>query len=402
MPAPKVNKSQKAQTNKSASSAKLNLAKSVKQVKQVKQIKKNDPAKIKNLNVNSVDSKSSDDKSENKENLGSNYDKFENLPYSLKIEDPEYVMTSEDIRLRIMNDNNIYITKQIIDDIFKRVGFNYKVKDLKNFQIAMIHESYIMERLTDNKTAKLIREFDPIDPSRARKAIPLQTESYERLEFLGDSVIHYVLAKYLYDRYPEMHQGDLTLTRSKIEKKESLSKYSKELGLHKYVMIGYSVEQVNGRITNPSITEDIFESLVGALLLEAGIILTEEFIIKTIEYLEDIPEIIRTHNNYKDQLMQYFHKVDSKCRHDLKYIDEDFEDKNGKRKYHTRVYDKMTGQYLGEGQGRSKRSAQQNSAKDALLKLGLIGSICNSDNTDDYFEVDFDIDEEILKQQQQQ
>lgn len=316
-------------------------------------------------------------------------------PYALKIEDPDYIMTPEDIRLRIMNDSNVYIKPEDINSVFFRVGFDYKIRHIETYQTAMIHESYMVDRLTDNKTLKLIRDFEPITPDRAAKALPLQIKSYERLEFLGDSVIHYVLAKYLFERYPEMHQGDLTLTRSKIEKKDSLSKYSKELGLHKFVMIGYSIEQVNGRITNPSITEDVFESLVGALLLEAGILKAEEFVIKAIEYLEDIPEIIRTHDNYKDKLMQHYHKIDSKCRHDLRYIDEDFEDKNGKRKYHTRVYDKMTGQFLGEGQGRSKRSAQQNAAKDALLQIGLIGT---DENSDEYLEFDFDIDEVLDNQ----
>jgi ribonuclease-3 len=313
---------------------------------------------------------------------------------SLKITDPDYVMTSEDITYRILNDKNILITEDAINAIFDRVGFNYKVKDLYTFQTAMIHESYMVDRLTDSKTAKLIRECDSIDPRRAEKALPLQTRSYERLEFLGDSVIHYALAQYLFIRNPNSHQGFLTSKRSQIEKKESLAKYGRKLGLQKYVMIGYSIEQVNGRLIYDSITEDVFEAFVGALNLEAGIDQTSKFVIKAYEELGDYAEDVRTNDNYKDQLMQHFHKIDPNYRHDLKYSDEDFEDKNGKRKYHTRVFDRMNGDFLGEGVGKSKKEAQQNSAKNALLRIELIG---NEDNEDEFLDIDCDIDAELEK-----
>ena len=314
------------------------------------------------------------------------------LSYRKIIDDPSYVMTPEDIRLRIMNDKNIYITANDVNDIFKKVGFKHKVKNLDMFQTAMIHESYMVTRLTDYKTHKFIRECEPIDPVRADNALPLQTRSYERLEYLGDCVIHMALGDYLFHRYPNMDQGDLTTNRSKIERKESLSKYSKALGLHKFVMIGYSYEQVNARITNPSITEDVFEAFVGALKEEVGYDRSIEFVIKAVEKLDDLSEVVRTKTNYKDQLMQYFHKVDPTCRHDLRYMDESFEDKNGQTRYHSNVYDKMTGEFLGDGQGRSKKMAQQRAAKDALLRIELIG---NEDDDGEIIEVDFDIDDEL-------
>jgi len=336
----------------------------------------------------------SDSKQENNThiNVSIDYVSTNGQKYRKIIDDPEYVMTPEDIRLRIMNDRNVLIDESVINGIFKKVGFKHTVKDLKRFQVAMIHESYLADRLNDYKTQKFIRECEPIDPNRADIALPLQTESYERLEFLGDAVIHLAIGDYLFHRYPDMDQGDLTTNRSKIEKKETLSKYSKALGFHKYVIIGYSYEQVNARITNPSLTEDAFEAFVGVLKEEVGVVRAIEFVIKVIEHLEDIPEIIRTKNNYKDHLMQYFHKVDSTCRHDLRYMDESFDDKSGHTRYHSKVYDKMTGQFLGEGQGRSKKMAQQRAAKDALLRIDLIG---NEEEDNEIIEVDFDIDAEL-------
>lgn len=322
--------------------------------------------------------------------------KTDSLPLSYRkiIDNPGYVMTSEDIRLRIMNDKNIYITAKDVNSIFKKVGFNHKVKNLDCFQTAMIHESYMISRLTDYKTHKFIRDCEPIDPERAKNALPLQTRSYERLEYLGDCVIHMALGDYLFHRYPNMDQGDLTTNRSKIERKETLSKYSKALGLHKFIMIGYSYEQVNARITNPSITEDVFEAFVGALKEEVGYDRSIEFVIKAVEKLDDLSEVVRTKTNYKDQLMQYFHKIDPTCRHDLRYMDGSFEDKNGQTRYHSNVYDKMTGEFLGDGQGRSKKMAQQRAAKDALLRIELIG---NEDDDGEIIEVDFDIDDELEK-----
>ena len=78
-----------------------------------------------------------------------------------------------------------------------------------------------------NKFIKLLKEIEPITDER--NAIPLQENSYEVLEFLGDAVIHSVIAEYLFRRYPEKDQGFLTKLRTKIEKGETLNKFSRKL-----------------------------------------------------------------------------------------------------------------------------------------------------------------------------
>ena len=87
--------------------------------------------------------------------------------------------------------------------------------------------------------------------------------------------------------------------------------------------------------------------------------------------------------------MQYFHKFDT-VKHDLKYTDEDIESEDGKKCYVTIVSDKNTGDQLGIGTGRSKKSAQQRSAKDALIKLNLIGH--DVEVEEEYFEYTGTID----------
>ena len=108
-----------------------------------------------------------------------------------------------------------------------------------------------------------------------------------------------------------------------------------------------------------------------------------------------MPETIRTQNNYKDQLMQYFHKVDV-VKHDLQYIDEEFESNDGKKRFKTIVSDTENGSKLGIGSGRSKKTSQQRAAKDALIKLGLLG---NEIEDDEYFDTNnvLDLSMEIKK-----
>lgn len=299
-------------------------------------------------------------------------------------------LTDEEIKLRIMNDKNIMITKEYIDSVFARVGFDHTVKNIELFQTSMIHESYTTSITTNRKVLRTLRPFEMIDPKRATQALPLFDTSYERLEYLGDSVIHYALAQYLFDRYPDRQEGFLTTTRSKIEQKITLSKYAKELGFQKYAIIGYYVEQENSRISDESLTEDIFEAFVGALNIEVGIVRACDFVIRVIETIGDLAEIIRTETNYKDQLMRHFHRIDPNCRHDLKYVDQQIDLGNDKKRFDVNVYDKMTGQYLGEGSGRTKQKAEKRAAKNALLRLGLIGGFADDDEV---IEVDFDVDD---------
>jgi len=92
--------------------------------------------------------------------------------------------------------------------------------------------------------------------------------------------------------------------------------------------------------------------------------------------------------------MQWFHKFDVVI-HELNYEDQEYETYEGRRRFKTIVYDKNTHEKLGFGTGRSKRSSQQRAAKDALIRLNLIG---NDIETEEYFDHDgIDIDHEIKK-----
>lgn len=307
----------------------------------------------------------------------------------------EIELTTDEIRNRILNEKNIPITEQFINSIFNRLNFNHRVKNLENFQKAMIHKSYLEANIRDPKTIKLLKDISPIDPNNKSKCIPLQPESYERLEYLGDSIIRHAISKYLFLRCPTEKEGFLTTNRSKMENNNALSDLARKFGMQNYVVISRNIEIANGRATYVDITGDIFESFVGALNLELDENKTVEFIWAVIEKELDVPEIIRTRNNYKDQLMRVFHKIDD-VKHDLKYIDNEMDTRDGKKRFKTVVKDKQTGKALGVGSGRSKKSSQQRAAKDALIKLGLFGNEKKeNEDEDEYFDYVENLDEEI-------
>lgn len=328
-----------------------------------------------------------------------NYDQdksYENDNYNINVsQNDDVYFTSDEIRDRILNEKNIPITEDYINGIFKRLNFDHRVKNLENFQLAMIHSSYLEENIYNPKTIKLLKDIPPIDQKFKKICMPLCKKSYERLEYLGDSVIRHAIGKYLFLRYPDEEEGFLTTNRSKMENTKALSNFARKFGIQNYAVIARNIELANGRTTYVTLTEDIFEAFVGAFNLETDDNKAIEFVWAIIEQEGDVAETIRTQNNYKDQLMQYFHKVDV-VKHELRYDDVELETEDGRRRFRTVVIDKYTQKRLGVGSGRSKKTSQQRAAKDALIKLGLIG---NDKEEIEYFDIDNidDISKEIDK-----
>lgn len=293
-----------------------------------------------------------------------------------------------DFKNHILNEKNIPITKEFIESVFKRYGFKHKVKNLDNFQLAMVHISYLDRTTITEKTSKMLKDVIPILDNEIQNAIPLKQECYGRLEYLGDAVIHHVIADYLFNRYSNQDEGFLTKLRTKLEKAETLSNLSKKIELHKYAIVARNIEQSNGRYTNTHLTEDIFEAFIGALSLETSFEQCKSFIISIIETEIDIAELIHNDDNYKDKLMQFFHK--QKTWGDPLYIEDVSKQKIVKdgcqeiRSFTSYVKTK-SGSILGCGIGNSKIKAEQNAAYDSLVKLGVIS---NDDDSSEYYETD--------------
>lgn len=188
-------------------------------------------------------------------------------------------------------------------------------------------------------------------------------EDNQRLEFLGDAVMDYVIAEHLYHRFPEMREGQLTSIRAALVCTETLARLALQLGLDQLVRLGRGEEESGGR-TRPAILCDCFEALVGALCLDKGLEAARAFIVRVIE--PALTEIL-AHQSDKDaksrlqELSQGYKQITPTYR----TLDERGPDH---AKQFT-VAAVIGGKVYGTGTGRSKQAAAQAAAQAALARL---------------------------------
>lgn len=183
------------------------------------------------------------------------------------------------------------------------------------------------------------------------------TESYERLEFLGDSVLDLIITEIVFDRFPEENEGFMTQLRSKLVKGDALAGYSLQMGLPQYIEIGERAKG-QGIEYSVSILGDIFEALVGALYHDRGYRITRIFIQRVIDEYLNIQELASFEDNYKSVLMEY---AQARRMHipTYKVIAEHGPAHN--RIFDVEVYINET--QVGRGSGRSKKLAEQDAAR---------------------------------------
>ena len=283
----------------------------------------------------------------------------------------------------ILNEKNKFITSSFIEKTLQKYKIEHKVKNIENFKLAFIHISYLKNQQLTEKFVKLLKEIQPIDKNLTKNIILLQDSSYEVLEFLGDAVIHAVIAEYLFRRYPDKDQGFLTTLRTRIEKGETLNKFSRILGFHEYAIISRNIELAGGRNNNINIMEDIFEAFIGALKLETNFETCQQFIINLIDSEVDFAELITNNDNYKQLLMEYYHGIGHRTTPTYHLI-KTFEDKPKK---FSMLVKSPENKDLGIGTATSKTHAAQLAAKEALIKLGKINNINNSDSDDEFYDI---------------
>ncbi|MTI67446.1 MAG: ribonuclease III [Firmicutes bacterium] len=188
----------------------------------------------------------------------------------------------------------------------------------------------------------------------------------ERLEFLGDSVLGLVISDYLFNNYPKYPEGELTKIRSLIVCEPSLASIAKEIKLGRYLLLGKGEEATGGR-ERISILADAFEAVIGAIYLDGKLKHSRKFILNSLNKIIEDSVKGKLFLDYKTQLQEYIQKnSDSNIEYSVtKEIGPDhnkifyIEVKNG---------DKV----LGIGKGKSKKEAEQNAARSALIKVGDI------------------------------
>lgn len=125
---------------------------------------------------------------------------------------------------------------------------------------------------------------------------PEAIEDNERLEFLGDAVLDFLVGAWLYNRFPEMPEGNLTRLRSALVRTENLAQFAKNIELGKAIFLGHGEEEGGGR-ERPALLCGAFEALIGAIYLDAGIQKVQEFIAPMLE--EAVNRILKA-NKDKD------------------------------------------------------------------------------------------------------
>ena len=265
----------------------------------------------------------------------------------------------------VHNRNNKLLDKKFINNILKNFGVKYTVKNLKIWQKAFVHKSYSINR------KKKFKNEDFSLPDDGYAYIPLQKESSECLEWLGDGIIQSVTAQYLWKRYPNQDEGFLTKTRSKLVRTDALARLARYLKLQNNVLLStYMEEESNGR-DNPKVLEDAFEAFIGAMVEDLGkdefegYKICYQFIIKLFERVIDFAELIKRDHNYQDKLMRYCHQRFKGINPQYENIDITLD---GKNKIYTEIVRDIENRdnIIGKASARSKKEAQQQAAKMAL------------------------------------
>ena len=187
---------------------------------------------------------------------------------------------------------------------------------------------------------------------------------YERLEFMGDSVLGFVIASMLFKAHPSMLEGELTKAKSYLVQTDYLSDLAKQEHYDELIRAGHSLTNKDIR-NNKSILEDVFEAVIGAIYLDQGIEVATRFI-KTL-YKDEINNFVITEmKDYKSMLQE---AMQAEYRESVKYKVTQEKGPPHDRTFFVEV--SFNNIILGRGVGKSKKIAEQNAAKDALSKKAI-------------------------------
>ena len=182
----------------------------------------------------------------------------------------------------------------------------------------------------------------------------------ERLEFLGDSVLSLTVCNYLYRTYPELPEGRLTVLRKNLVCQRALADYATRLGLGEFLLLGKG-EAKDGR-EKPKLLEDAFEALLGAFYLDAGLERVSEFVLPFIKVeLSKMERDLLPLEDYKTLLQQYVQQTPGEV---LTYELVGESGPDNAKLFTVRVL--VNSNCFGQGQGSSKKEAEQNAAREAL------------------------------------
>jgi ribonuclease III len=194
---------------------------------------------------------------------------------------------------------------------------------------------------------------------------PDAVEDNERLEFLGDAVLNFVVGAWLYQHFPEMPEGDLTRMRSALVDTKQLAINASRFNLGQAMRLGRGEVQGGGR-TRPALLCNTFEALIGALYLQAGIEYVQQFMGDLCEQNADA--ILEGHQNEdpKSNLQEW---SQGQGLGTPLYVIKNIAGPEHAKEFEIDVY--IDGKLIGSGSGASKQTAEKAAASAALKQLGL-------------------------------
>jgi ribonuclease III len=192
-----------------------------------------------------------------------------------------------------------------------------------------------------------------------------RTESYERLEFLGDSVLELAIAHELYDRYPQFSEGRLAKIRSHVVSRASCAVVARELDLGRRLGRhggeGLQEEEIERLAMNRNVLAALLEAVLGALFLEHGFATIEAAIVDA--FSARIDYALTTHVDHKTELQEALARTGRQVAYSVLAAE------GPPHERHFTCAAMVDGEQLGVGEGHSKKAAEQEAAREALEKL---------------------------------
>jgi len=236
--------------------------------------------------------------------------------------------------------NEIFDPIDSIDLFLANLGIKLKNKDL--IRTALIHPSFAQEKSN--------------------------LENNQRLEFLGDAILDFIIAEYLYLNYPQKDEGELTQIRAKVVCEKALAEMAINLNLGKFIFLGKGEEASGGR-NRKSILADALEAIIGAIYLDAGFDTARRFVIDNIK-----DQIIKAADgDYQDFKSKLQELVQAHSRDNVYYKIIEETGPAHARTFVSGVYFRK--KLLAQGVGNSKKEAEQKAAETVLNNQSLLDYI---------------------------
>jgi ribonuclease-3 len=221
-------------------------------------------------------------------------------------------------------------------DLSRRLGLSFS--NLALLTRALTHRSYVNEN-------------------------PDSLEDNERLEFLGDAVLDFIVGAWVYNRFPEMQEGELTKIRSAIVRNDQLASFARRLNLGRALRLGRG-EFASGGRQRDGLLGSLFEAVIGAIYLDKGLGAVEAFVSPLLEETQE--SILEEIHDPKSRLQEW---AQSEKRGTPQYLTIRSSGPDHAKVFEVEV--RIQGQVYGTGQGSSKHVAARIAAQSALESLGL-------------------------------